>query len=501
MSKTRRRAAGHTPLHTVGELAERVGGRVEGEGSVRVTGVTHDSRRVRPGDLFAAIPGFERDGHAFVAEAVLAGAVAVMVERAGPWPVPAVVVADVRRALGAASQAIWGDPTRELAVAGITGTNGKTTTSFLTAAVLEALYGETAILGTLGLWRGEQKIETGFTTPEASDVARMIAELVADGVQALSMEVSSHALELGRVEGIEFDAGAFTNLSPEHLDFHGTMEEYGQVKLGFFRRLAELDAVAAVNADDPWADRFVKAGPRRTLRYALEDSRADVYAESYDGNPAGTGLTVRTPAGRFETRLKLAGRFNAANALTAASIGIGLGLEPDRVGAALEKVERVAGRYEVYRDGGVTVVLDYAHTPLAFERILRTVRDSGAARMFCIFGSGGERDRGKRPLMARIAGELADVVYVTVDNPRREPLEQIMADTLSGLEGTAAVWERIDDRGAAIRRAIVEEARPGDVVCLLGKGDEGYQLVGTVKHPYSDREEARKALAERVVES
>ena len=485
------------PPSTVGELAERVGGRVDGDPSIRVTGVTHDSRRVRAGDLFAAIPGFERDGHAFVPEAVAAGAVAVMVERDGPWPVPAIVVADVRGALGPAAHAVWGGPTQGLVVAGITGTNGKTTTSFLTAAVLESRWGETAILGTLGLRRGERKIETGFTTPEASDVARMIAGLAADGVRALSMEVSSHALELGRVEGIEFDAGAFTNLSPEHLDFHGTMEEYGEVKLGFFRRLAEMDAVASVNADDPWADRFVKAGPRRILRYALEDSSADVFAESYAGDPGGTTLTVRTPAGSFETRLKLAGRFNAANALAAASIGIGLGLEPDPVGAALETVERVPGRYEIYRGAGLTVVLDYAHTPLAFERILRTVRDSGAARLFCIFGSGGERDRGKRPLMARIAGELADVVYVTIDNPRREALDQIMADTLAGFDGATAAWERIDDRAAAIRRAIVEEAEPGDVVCLLGKGDEAYQLIGTTKRPYSDREEAGKALAER----
>ncbi|HJU86386.1 MAG TPA: UDP-N-acetylmuramoyl-L-alanyl-D-glutamate--2,6-diaminopimelate ligase, partial [Gemmatimonadota bacterium] len=351
---------------------------------------------------------------------------------------------------------------------------------------------------TLGLRRGERTVETGFTTPEASDVARLMAGLEADGVRALSMEVSSHAVELGRVAGIDFDAGAFTNLSPEHLDFQGTMEEYGAVKLAFFRRLAELDAVAAVNADDPWAERFVRAGPKRTLRFSLESPGADVFAESYRGDPAGTALTVRTPAGRFEARLRLAGRFNAANALAAASIGIGLGLEPDRVGRALEAVEHVPGRYEVYRGGGVTVVLDYAHTPLAFERILRTVRDSGAARVFCVFGSGGERDRGKRPVMARIAGELADVVYVTVDNPRREPIEQIMADTLAGFDGAAVAWERIDDRAAAIRRAIVHEARPGDVVCLLGKGDEGYQLIGTTKHPYSDRDEAQKALAERV---
>ena len=488
---------GQAPPRTVGELAERVRGRVQGDPSTRVTGVTHDSRRVRPGELFVAIPGFERDGHAFVQQAVAAGAAAVMVERDGPWPVPAIQVADVRRAAGPVAHAFWGDPSRRLIVAGITGTNGKTTTSFLTAAVLESGWGETAILGTLGLRRGERKIETGFTTPEASDLARELAALEADGVRAVSMEVSSHALDLGRVEGIEFDAGAFTNLSPEHLDYHGTLEEYGEVKLGFFKRLAEHQAVAAVNADDPWADRFAAAGPPGTLRYSLTDPRADVFAESYSGEPAGTTLTVRTPAGRFETRLRLAGRFNAANALAAASIGTGLGLDPERIGPALAKVERVPGRYEVYRGGGVTVVLDYAHTPLAFERILRTVRDSGGARLLCVFGSGGERDRGKRPQMARIAGGLADVVYVTIDNPRREPLQQIMDDTLAGLEGAAARWERIDDRATAIRRAIVDDARPGDVVCLLGKGDEGYQLIGTTKHPHSDRDEARKALAER----
>jgi UDP-N-acetylmuramoyl-L-alanyl-D-glutamate--2,6-diaminopimelate ligase len=252
-----------------------------------------------------------------------------------------------------------------------------------------------------------------------------------------------------------------------------------------------------VNADDPWGERFAAAGPRRTLRYSLNDPAADVFAESYAGDTAGTTLGARTPAGRFDARLGLPGRFNAANALAAAAIGTGLEVPPDRIGAALETVDRVPGRYEVYRGSGITVVLDYAHTPLAFERILRTVRDTGADRLFCVFGSGGERDRGKRPQMARIAGEVADVVYVTIDNPRREPLERIMSDTLAGLEGSAAHWERIDDRATAIRRAIVEEARPGDVVCLLGKGDEGYQLIGSTKHPYSDRDETRKALAER----
>lgn len=261
--------------------------------------------------------------------------------------------------------------------------------------------------------------------------------------------------------------------------------------------LAEQNAFAAVNADDPWGERMAEVGPADAWRFSLVDAAAEVHAERLETAPDGTRLVARTPAGRFETRLALAGRFNAANALAAAAIGVGLGIEPEAVGAALAEVERVPGRYEVVRGDGVTAIVDYAHTPLAFERILQAVRDSGARRVFCIFGCGGERDRAKRPEMARTAGTLADVVYVTVDNPRREPIEQIMADTLAGLEGAPARWERVDDRAAAIARA-VSEAEPGDVVCLLGKGDEGYQWVGSEKIPYSDRQEVGRALATKV---
>ncbi len=483
-------------LPTLADLAARVSGRVVGDPAVRVRGVTHDSRRVEPGELFAAVSGFERDGHDYVGAAASAGAAAVLVGREGPWPVPAIVVDDVRAAMGPVSHAVWGDPTRDLVVAGVTGTNGKTTTSFLVAAVLGALHGETAILGTLGLRRGEGAVTTGFTTPEATDLARVFAELRADGVKAVSMEVSSHALELGRVEGTRFAGGAFTNLSGEHLDFHKTLEAYGEAKLRFFRMLAEADAFAAVNADDPWGERFRAAGPAGTWRYSLEDEAAEVFAERYQPAPDATRLVVRTPAGRFETRLALPGRFNAANALAAAAVGVGLGAAPSVVGEALGGVERVPGRFEVYRGGGLTVIVDYAHTPLAFDRVLTAIRHSGAKRVFSIFGCGGERDRTKRPEMARIAGELSDAVYVTVDNPRRESIEQIMEDTLAGFAGTLARWERIDDRATAIRRAVTE-AEPGDVVCLLGKGDEEYQLIGTTKHPFSDREEARAALAAR----
>jgi UDP-N-acetylmuramoyl-L-alanyl-D-glutamate--2,6-diaminopimelate ligase len=405
-------------------------------------------------------------------------------------------VADVRAAIGPITHRVHGDVTRRLDVVGVTGTNGKTTTSFLIAAVLQRRYGDTAVVGTLGVRRGERVVSTGLTTPEAPDLARVLRDLEKEGVKAVSMEVSSHAIELGRIGGIHFRAGVFTNLSEEHLDFHETMERYGEAKLSFFRMLAGQRAFAAVNRDDPWAERFLEAGPRGAWSYSLRDPVADVYAERIDVAPDGTRLIVRTPAGRFETRLALAGRFNVANALAAAAIGGGLGVRPAEMGEALARVRRVPGRYEVFHGAGVTAIVDYAHTPLAFERILKAVRDSGARRIFCVFGCGGERDRGKRPEMARIAGRLADVVYVTVDNPRREPIERIMADTLPGFAGTAARWERLDDREKAIERAI-SEAEPGDVVCLLGKGDENYQWVGTSKHPFSDRAIATRALAAR----
>lgn len=481
---------------TLAELARLVEGRVTGDPETRVGGVTHDSRRVESGDLFAAVPGFETDGRSFVADAVERGARAVLASAPGPWAVPTLVVEDVRTALGPIAHRIEGEATGRLAVVGVTGTNGKTTTSFLTAAVLARRFGDVAVLGTLGIRRGERVTETGFTTPEAPDLARVFRELAEDGVGAVSMEVSSHAIELGRIRGIRFRAGAFTNLSEEHLDFHGTLARYGEVKLAFFRMLAEQEAFAAVNLDDAWSARFLEAGPREAWTYSLEDPSADVHAERMEAAPDGTRLVVRTPAGRFETRLALAGRFNAANALAASALGGGLGVAPAEIGDALAEVRRVPGRYEVMKGSGVTAIVDYAHTPLAFERLLRAVRESGARRIFCVFGCGGERDRGKRPRMAHAAGSLSDVVYVTVDNPRREPIERIMEDTLSGFAGTTARWERIDDRETAIRRAIAE-AEPGDVVCLLGKGDEGYQWIGNIRHPFSDRAIAESALADR----
>jgi len=475
-------------------LAKRVNGRVVGGTDVCVTGVSHDSRRVRSGDLFAAITGFETDGHRFIHSAAEAGATAALVEREGPWPVPAIVVDDVRRAIGPVAHAITGDPTTRMRVIGITGTNGKTTTTFMTAAVLGG--DEAATLGTLGVRRRDRVFKTGLTTPEAPELARLFADLEQEGVTSVVMEVSSHAIALGRIGGIHFAAGAFTNLSPDHLDFHPTMEEYGEAKLDFFRLLREQHGFGAVNADDPWGERFRVAGPAETWRFSARDSAAEVYAERVDVERDGTTMDVRTPRGRFTTRLPMAGRFNAANALAAAALGVGLGTEPEAAGRALAAVDHVPGRYEVYRGADITVIVDYAHTPQAMERILLAVRDTGARRILCVFGCGGERDRTKRPKMAGVAGTLADIAILTTDNPRREPIDQIVADTVVGFDDTAARWERIDDRAAAIEHA-VGEAESGDVVCVLGKGDEEHILIGNQQIPFSDRDVVQRALAAR----
>jgi UDP-N-acetylmuramoyl-L-alanyl-D-glutamate--2,6-diaminopimelate ligase len=476
------------------EVARLTGGALHGPPDLGLRGLTHDSRRVQPGMLFCALPGLERDGSMFVADALARGAAAVLGPTAPPSPAPWVEVADARRALGPLAQRFHGDPSAEVVVVGITGTNGKTTTSFLAAAVLEEALGSAAALGTLGLRRGGRTLATGFTTPEAPELAALLRSLADDGVRSLAMEVSSHALDQHRVDGVRFQAGVFTNLTHEHLDYHRTLEDYLAAKLGLFDILREQDAWGVVNLDDPAANAFLARAPRRVLTYAQERPGADVFARevALEGPRSRVRATVRGE--RLELRVPLGGRFNVSNALAALAVGVALGLAPRRAAEALARVERVPGRFEVYTGGGRTVLIDYAHTPDAFERVLAAARQLAPGRLVLIFGCGGERDREKRPLMGELAAELADRVFLTMDNPRREPLDRIAADVSAGLARGRAPWMRLDDRAEAIRRAL-RESRPGDLVVLLGKGDEGYQDVNGVKHPHSDRDLARRELA------
>jgi UDP-N-acetylmuramoyl-L-alanyl-D-glutamate--2,6-diaminopimelate ligase len=478
-------------LATVARIA---GGALHGPAATRVRGLSHDSRRIRPGMLFCALPGRERDGSTFVAEALAAGAAAVLAETAPDLSAPWVRVGVARRSLGPLAQAFYGDPSADMTAVGITGTNGKTTTSFLTAAVLEEAFGSGAALGTLGLRRGNRTVATGFTTPEAPELAALLRSLADDGVRGLAMEVSSHALDQHRVDGLVFHAGVFTNLTHEHLDYHGTLDAYRLAKLRFFDVLREQDAWGIVNLDDPSAAAFLARAPRRRLTYGQGRPDADVRAEAV--TLEGPRSRVRAVVGveRLELVVPLGGGFNVSNALAALAVGATLDLSPRTAAAALARVARVPGRFEVYTGAGRTVLIDYAHTPDAFERVLAAARPLAPGELVLVFGCGGERDREKRPRMGEIATSLADRVYLTVDNPRREPLEQITADVSAGLAGGGAPWIRLDDRAEAIRQAL-RASRPGDLLVLLGKGDEGYQDVDGVKHPYSDRETARRELA------
>jgi UDP-N-acetylmuramoyl-L-alanyl-D-glutamate--2,6-diaminopimelate ligase len=476
------------------EVARLTGGLLHAAPEIRVRGLTHDSRRVRPGMLFCALPGLERDGAAFVTDALARGAAAVLAEREPAPAAPWVQVAEARRALGPLAQRFYGDPSREVSVVGITGTNGKTTTSFLTAAVLEEALGSGAALGTLGLRRGNRTVATGFTTPEAPELAALLYSLAVEGVRGLAMEVSSHALAQHRVDGLSFHTGVFTNLTHEHLDYHRTLDGYREAKLRLFDILREQDAWGVVNLDDASAEAFLARAPRRLLTYSQERPGADVRAEEVVLEGPESRVRTRVRGELLEVRVPLGGRFNVSNALAALSVGVALDLAPRRAAAALASVQRVPGRFEVYTGGGRTVLIDYAHTPDAFERVLSAARLLAPGELVLIFGCGGERDREKRPLMGEIAGRLADRVFLTMDNPRRELVEQIATEVAVGLARGRAAWLRLDDRADAIRRALSESKR-GDLLVLLGKGDESYQEVNGVKLPHSDRDLARHELA------
>lgn len=476
------------------EVARTAGGTLHGAGATPVTGLTHDSREVAPGMLFCALPGLEKDGVSFVPEALARGAAAVLAETAPGSTAPWVKVADARGAVGPLAQRFFGDPSADVAVVGITGTNGKTTTSFLTAAVLEEALGSAAALGTLGLRRGERVVATGFTTPEAPQLAALIRGLADQGTRGLAMEVSSHSLAQSRVAGVRFAGGIFTNLGHEHLDYHRTLEAYLEAKLLLFDLLREQDAWGILNLDDPAAEAFHRRAPRRLLTYSLDRPAADVFAEELQVAPTGSRAKVIAGGEQVELRVALGGRFNVSNALAALAAGLAIGLSPRRAASAIARVEKVPGRFELYHGAGRTVLIDYAHTPEAFQRILTTAREMTGGRVVLVFGCGGERDREKRPLMGELAARLADVVYVTLDNPRREPVAQIMEDVTAGLRRGPAEWFRVDDRALAIRRAL-SGSRSSDLLALLGKGDESYQEVDGVKLPYSDREIARRELA------
>lgn len=470
---------------------------------ISIRNVQYDSRKVGRGDLFVAITGTAVDGHAFAESAIDRGAVAVVMQNDAALPDPffmhagvvKIVVPDSRKALARMAANFYGHPSRKLRLVGVTGTNGKTTTTHLIRSMLEAQRLKVGLIGTIGYKIGEESIPATHTTPESLELNELLALMADKGCGAAVMEVSSHSLALSRVFGLEFSAACFTNLTQDHLDFHGSMEEYFRAKRILFEGLSP-EACAVSNADDPYGLKILEGSPARRITYG-QQGPADVRAHDVRLSVAGLTMSV-THDGRTERLAsRLTGRFNVENILAAYSTGLGLGIPEECLHTGIERLPAVRGRFEqIVAPGGWTAVIDYAHTPDALEKCLRTIRDllppDQAGRVITVFGCGGNRDRGKRPKMGRIASELSDITVVTSDNPRKEEPGAIIDEIMTGIVPGARV-HRQADRREAIRQAL-EMARPGDVVLVAGKGHEDYQVIGEQKLHFDDREEVEKFI-------
>ena len=479
-------------------LRDLLGEAVPGEAAeVDVKALAYDNRRVVPGTLFFCVPGFTRDGHDFAPDALRRGASALVVERALALEVPQVLVPEVRSTMALAAARLCGDPTLALPVVGVTGTNGKTTTAFLIRALLEAAGRSCGLLGTVKSVVGGEELEAQRTTPEAIDLQPVFRAMLDSGDDACAMEVSSHALELHRVDGIHFAVALFTNLTQDHLDFHPTMEAYFGAKRRLFEGTPHPPLVRIANVDDAGGRRLVEDYPD-TVTFALERP-ADYTAADLRTGLAGSEFTLKSPDGSFEVRSPLPGRFNVANVLGAVAAARALGVADAVIAEALKDAGRVPGRFEPVDAGQpFAVLVDYAHTPDGLENVLRAARDLAGergGRVICVFGCGGDRDRGKRRQMGAIAAEWTDRTIVTSDNPRSEPPEAIIAEILAGIGAEPAAQVESDpDRRRAIGRA-VELAEPGDVVMIAGKGHEqGQEFASGHKEPFDDVAVAREAL-------
>ena len=478
-----------------------VEGATAGALEVQITGVTHDSRRVTRGTVFVALRGLKADGVAFAPQAIASGAAAVVAERPSDrsTPVPWIVVPDARAALAWLAAEFHGHPSRQMRVVGVTGTNGKTTTSYLLSAAFEAAGLRCGLLGTVTYRIGDREVEATRTTPEAPDVQVLMREMVAAGCQACVMEVSSHALALHRVDGMRFAAGVFTNLTRDHLDFHQGMEEYFAAKRRLFEMLPS-EAPAVINLDDPRGPSLVELSAR-PVGYAI-NRPADVTPGPLSYSLEGLAFDARTPRGVVRVRSKLVGRPNVYNILAAVATATALDLPIDAVEEGLARLEGVPGRFEVVSspEDDVTVAIDYAHTDDALRNLLETARPLARNRLITVFGCGGDRDRTKRPLMGLVATRLSDVVIVTSDNPRSEQperiIEEVVRGTQSELRQGSTEIVTIVDRHEAIFDA-VRRSRAGDMVLIAGKGHEKYQEVGGRTFPFDDVAVAHDALAER----
>ena len=482
-----------------------------------IRGISYDSRAVAPGDLFVALRGSASDGHDYLDHARALGATALLVEtppegapRSG---CPVVVVPDARRALAPVSVRFYGEPAAEMTLVGITGTNGKTSTSYLIESILSRASTRTGLIGTVEVRYAGERQRAVNTTPESLDLQRTLRSMRTHNVEAVVLEVSSHGLELGRVSGCSFAVAAFTNLTQDHLDFHGSMDAYRLSKERLFRYHLAPGGAAVVNIDDPAGEDMgaaASASGARVVRCSRRaDAGADVFVRSARVELGGSEVELQLPSSVLAVSLPLVGDFNLENLLVGVGIATALGISAEAIAAGVANCPQVPGRMELIegdRDAQPTVIVDYAHTPDAVAKLLAAVRPLASGRVITVFGCGGDRDRKKRPLMAQAVAETSDLSIATSDNPRTEDAEAILCDVEEGLKELTRVepealgsqqraYARVTDRREAIRLA-VSMARAEDTVVLAGKGHEDYQIIGHDKLPFDDREEARKALVE-----
>jgi UDP-N-acetylmuramoyl-L-alanyl-D-glutamate--2,6-diaminopimelate ligase len=466
----------------------------------RFTAVTSDSREVRPGCLFIAVRGGTRDGHDFLKEVIAKGAQTIVGERALPsdLTIPYIQVTDSRRALGELASKFYANPSHVLKVVGVTGTSGKTTVTYLVESVLRSAGFKAGVIGTVNFRYdgplGEVILPSSHTTPGPVELQRLLMEMKNEGVSHVVMEVSSHSLSQARVAGIEFDVSAFTNLTPEHLDFHKDMEGYFNAKKILFTDLfetakaADKSPVRVVNLDDPYGYRLAEEFEDDVLTFSVSDPALVSGIDLHDSLEGISGAV-----GGVEIRSNLMGRFNISNILTAIGIAKALGIADSQISAGINRLVGVPGRLErIPNSKGIHVFVDYAHKPDALEKVLKNMQSyRNEHRLITVFGCGGDRDRTKRPVMGEIAQKLSDQVIVTSDNPRTEDPDSIIQEIVKGMTGKSYHIE--PDRRQAIRRAIAQ-AVPGDLVLIAGKGHEDYQIIGSLKHPFDDRKVAAEAL-------
>lgn len=462
-------------------------------GDREVSQVFFDSRKVKKGGLFCCVPGNNRDGHSFASEAVEAGAVALMCSCVPEcdFGVPVLVVDDVRRSMGLVSSLLNGGPSDALTMVAVTGTNGKSTTTYMIRSILSQRY-KVGLLGTIEYHDGDVSLSADRTTPEGPDVQDFLGKMVSNGCEACVMEASSHGLSQGRLEGVSFDVAVFTNLTQEHLDYHGDMSRYFEAKASLFEKYMKLDGSSAINLDDPHG-KILMSRLKGGISFGVDCGEADVRAEGIVIGVDGATFDLILDGSAFPVKLPMVGRYNVQNALGAAAACCSLGFSPEEIVLGLERVPVIPGRMERFLfQGGICAVIDYAHSPDALKNLLQSSREFCSGRLISVFGLGGERFRGNRWSMGEIAAQMADYLILTMDNPRGEEPEDIVADILLGVKKVKnASFQVIIDRDKAIGAAL-DMGKAGDVVVISGKGPESYILIKGEKIPYSDSEAVKK---------